>query len=139
MEELQPAVPGDLERGSVPERWSLAIQAIRKLHASWGGRDQSALPNGARPLPRADASRFDDACGQFAERYHELLAGDIVAGLDVLARGAEQPRIALRSSAMTLLHQDFSARNIMFGDGISAPLATIVDWQQYECELGRVT
>lgn len=140
MEDLGAAVQGDQLGGCTIDQahaiavaaaglhgptWNLAGPALQGADLSWvampddaSGRDREALYAAVMP--------------GFIDRYRGRLAPEVfdaVAWLStrlVAARHAADPTGTL---GICITHNDFRLDNMLFGDGVTAPVLTTVDWQ----------
>lgn len=145
MEDLRAAVQGDQLGGCTVDQAHAIAQAAAGLHGPTWGLSGGAMEGGA--MEGADRSWIavpDDASGRdrealyaavmpgFIERYRARLAPEVldaVAWLStrlVAARHAADPTGAL---GLCITHNDFRLDNMLFGDGVTAPVLTTVDWQ----------
>lgn len=140
MEDLRAAVQGDQLGGCSIDQAHVIARVAAGLHGpTWG------LSGGA--LEGADLSWVavpDDASGRdrealyaavmpgFIERYRARLAPEVLDAVEwlstrlVAARHAADPTGAV---GLCITHNDFRLDNMLFGDGVTAPRLTTVDWQ----------
>lgn len=142
MEDIVPSKVGDQIVGCDFETAKVVVQAAAHLHGStwntgpqlealsWIDRQTEAVAEGRVALYRATLAGFVD-------RYKNRLSSTVIKNSDWLAGNIEAV-LASHNLPRCLLHGDFRLDNMLFGNGDSAPLVTVVDWQTGTAGYGPV-
>jgi hypothetical protein len=132
LEDLRGARQGDQLAGCSVDQAAGALVELAALHAPrWGDRslrDVGWLEGPSVDRATATADLYAQVLPGFLERFGALLPDGAVGVIERLApvlRG----ELALDDSPQTIVHRDFRVDNLLFGDGLSAPPVTAVDWQ----------
>lgn len=131
LEDMAPARQGDQLQGCSLDQATAALVELARLQGPrWN--DPALLEIGwlERPDEQAHAELVGlvDALHEgFLSRYQGRLVHEAVEVVQWLATNLhEAPRA---TGPLTLVHNDFRVDNMLFGDGVSAPPVTVVDWQ----------
>ncbi|MEE8311097.1 MAG: phosphotransferase [Candidatus Binatia bacterium] len=132
LEDMSPASQGDQIAGCTPAEAAAALEELARLHAPrWNdsGLQELAWLGGAS-AERAElvCPVYDSFLEGFAERYGDRLDDDTLR----LARDMSPALPRLLSEAtgpQTIVHRDYRLDNMLFGDGVTAPRVSVVDWQ----------
>ena len=133
LEDMAPAQQGDQIRGCTLEMAVAAVEELAKLHAPrW---DDPTLKDldwlGGRTSPEEVAGvvgLWALFLPSFLEGYARHLDAQQLDLLDVFGERIEV-WLSARSGPKSLTHGDYRLDNLLFGDGVSAPIVTAVDWQ----------
>lgn len=124
--DLPGARPGDDLAGCSAEEAALALEQLARLHAETSSMALSELTWLAPSMGPAYDSRVRrlvSACGpRFLARYGSRLDDDT---LELIRQFLASPALTRSPGPTTMLHGDFRADNLLFGDGD----VTVVDWQ----------
>ena len=142
LEDMCDSRQGDQLDGLSADQVSLAIEQAVALHAPrFGDPAVESLFAGGQPVPTRDEAGFmlqlmyGAMLPGFLDRLGERLDPDIVT----LATdfGAVVGRWALGTGTpLTIVHYDFRADNLLFGQTADAPPVVVVDWQTVNPGLG---
>lgn len=132
MEDITPAATGDQLAGCSLAQAELAVDAAAALHGStWGRTDLADLDWVDAPSPDRAGERaelFAALYPGFVDRYRDRLSADHLAFGEWLFEHFPA-WLANRGEVQSLVHGDFRLDNVLFGQGLSAPPMTTVDWQ----------
>jgi aminoglycoside phosphotransferase (APT) family kinase protein len=109
-----------------------ALRELAALHAPrWGDPSLARIewlegPSGERARITSDFYRL--VLAGFVERFGPKLDASAVRIIERLAEVLDH-ELALDDAPQTIIHRDFRVDNLLFGDGITAPPVTVVDWQ----------
>ncbi len=134
LEDLAPAVAGDLVAGCSLERTAVVVDHVARMHARWWDSGQLASQPWL-PSPVDSAEMFGeapqgqpDAWTTFRARFGRELPASVLALGDrlrddrsVLRRLSEPPH--------TLVHGDLRINNVMFSRDGSSDVGALIDWQ----------
>lgn len=149
MEDVAPAEQGDQLRGCSVEQAELVIDEAVGLHAPTWGRGLTMAEridwlNGPSEERLAGIEwLLGHTWPGFADRYASRLSGDDLALGEFVTRRyralhTELVRWAERHGAWAITHGDYRLDNLLFGDGVSSPPVTVVDWQTAGVGVGPV-
>jgi hypothetical protein len=129
MEDLGHLTLGDQLVGVTPDQAEAALVALAAHHARfWGGRDlgQDYLPIINGPLNQAGQGIYHASLPGFMDIFGETLRPEMLAVSE--GYGAANPKLldALAAMPHTLVHFDYRADNLFFGDDGSV---VCIDWQ----------
>ncbi len=128
LEDLRAARHGSQLDGCTPSEVAAAVEEMAKLHASrWGDPALEAvtwLHRHEEPAVAHMARLVAKIAPGFLRRYGERLEDDVVALVERFP-SLVTPYLRDRQGARTVVHGDFRADNLLFGDGG----VTVVDWQ----------
>jgi hypothetical protein len=129
MEDLDPLVPADNERGLTFDQAQIGIRLLAGMHGRhWQNVDQWPWLADRVRAQAAILGATNDAVPAVVERYADRLPTSIVSVLPDLADRILDPRAPDRTAAnTTLVHGDFHAANIAFGHGPDE--VKVFDWQ----------
>ena len=133
MQDINPSTVGDQIAGCDVETARIVVAAAADLHGStWGmGAELEKLSWIDPVTPEALAGRvalYRATLPGFLDRYQTKLSSPIVKNGQWLGENIEAV-LTGHNLPRCLLHGDFRLDNMLFGDGIAAPLVTVVDWQ----------
>ncbi len=147
MEDVAPARQGDQLAGcTLDEAMAVVDQAVG-LHApTWGRGLQLAHEIDWLTAPSEERLQMmvwllGHTWPGFAERYadrlsdNELALGKAIVD-DYPRYHAEVAAWAERHGAWAVTHGDYRLDNILFGDGVTSPAVTVVDWQTIAVGIG---
>jgi hypothetical protein len=129
MEDLRSLTIGDQLAGVTPDQAEAALVALAAHHARfWGGRDlgQDYIPLINGPLNQAGQGIYNASLPGFLDIFGETLRPDMLTVAE--AYGGANPRLldALAAMPHTLVHFDYRADNLFFGDHGAV---VCIDWQ----------
>jgi hypothetical protein len=140
MEDVAPAEQGDQLAGCTVGQAERVIDQAVGLHAPTWGRALAL----AHDLDWLDPPSEERLAGiewlightwpGFADRYGERLGADDLALGKAIADHYRDLHGAIadwceRHAAWTVTHGDYRLDNLLFGDGVTSPVVTVVDWQ----------
>ncbi|WP_420452991.1 phosphotransferase [Ilumatobacter sp.] len=142
MEDMADSRQGDQLEGLDPDRIATAIGELAGLHAPhFGSPGLTALFDDTAPRPdpgevgQLVQAFYAMTLPGFVERLADRidpdvvrLAGDFAPHVGRWVQGTDTPA--------TLVHLDYRADNLLFGDGPGAPPLVVVDWQTIGVGLG---
>ena len=131
LEDMAPARQGDqLEGCSLAQARAALVELARLQGPRWDDPSLLEIDWLERPDERAHADLVGLVAALhegFLARYTDRLAPEAVEVVRWLA--ARLPEAPQATGPLTLVHNDYRVDNMLFGDGESAPLVTVVDWQ----------
>jgi hypothetical protein len=134
LEDLRDVTHGDQISGLTPTQAEAAVTALARLHGAWWGKVDSpgmeslfdfANPDYGAAVQAGYQGFLEPAferCGDCYSAYTRKVARGLAP---VAARAVKQ----ISSSWRTLLHGDYRADNLMFGEGLGQDGVAAVDWQ----------
>lgn len=133
LEDLGYLRTGDQRRGIGAVRAELAAIRLAGAHAQWWESGDLArmewMPSFSNPMTKQLAASYSDRWPEFIGRSGgQLPAGSSGLGESV-GESLEELLEALSAPPVTLIHADFRAANLMFGEGAQANAFAVVDWQ----------
>jgi hypothetical protein len=132
LEDMSPASQGDQIAGCTPDDAAAALEELARLHAP---RWNDATLERLAWLGDSSAARVELVCpvyDSFLEGFAERYAGRLDDATLGLARDMSAALPKLLSEAggpQTIVHRDYRLDNMLFGDGVTAPRVSVVDWQ----------
>jgi aminoglycoside phosphotransferase (APT) family kinase protein len=128
LEDLSRLTPGNQVVGLSVEQAAAAVATIGTMHAHWW--DSAALESLAwMPNRTMDVSRYRAAWPEFRRSFHGQLSERALRLGDTLDDQLESLLEAFDQSPRTLVHSDFRADNLLFGDLSAESPVVVVDWQ----------
>lgn len=130
MEDLSHLTEGDQVAGLSADQTASALRGLAKHHAHfWNGAgldSASFIPRIDGPLNLAGQAIYGASIDGFKQVFGGALVDEMVPVAD--AYGANHPKLLARFGAMprTLVHFDYRADNLFFGDDGSV---VVIDWQ----------
>ncbi len=128
LEDLAPASAGDQLTGLCVAEAAAAVDELAALHAAgWDRRELAELPWLNRSSPDAAAlmtAVLTDLYPGFRDRYAPRLDAGVVTLIEEFLPQAGH-YLAARAEPRTIVHGDFRADNLLFGQGRPA----VLDWQ----------
>lgn len=137
MEDMAPAKQGDQLTGCSLEVAKNCLTEAAKMHASYWQNDKldkldwligSEAARARTDLLVVDNAVFNHFWNEFKTRYADRLEPREEKAGDWLCQHYEG-YTDIYDGPKTLTHTDYRSDNLLLGDGTSAPLVTIVDWQ----------
>jgi hypothetical protein len=134
LEDLAPARNGSWSGGSSLQDVQLAVTEIAKVHVAWW---QSPLleqhtwlsMTGFMAVSQVQAV-FDQTWQNFLGKLSVPVTSEISAVGELLAEHLHAVTAhLLESTPRTLLHHDFDADNLFFGQDAGSPRLSVIDWQ----------
>jgi len=128
LEDLADARPGDNNAGLAPDDADTAIDAIAALHGHYWNRlaDRGELMDFTNPMWRQGIPIMQESWEQMRAARPGLVSDDLAACVDAWYTTDWDRWLELEGAAEhTLVHGDFRADNLLFGDGG----VTVIDWQ----------
>ncbi len=138
LEDMAPAVQGDQLLGCSIAQAQVALEQLGLLHAPlWDDPSLGALD--WLEAPTAEGRKqvlglFVSSHAGFIERFEATLEPDTVTVVRWLANNAA--RLKEYAGPVAPVHNDYRVDNLLFGDGVSAPAVTAVDWQTIKLGCG---
>jgi thiamine kinase-like enzyme len=121
--------------GWSPAHIEAAIRAVAEVHAQWYGheaelREQPWVMDTPDPASREEMQRLWEMLGVHArEEFPEMFTDNDLTRFRTIISHLPQWWQALDTLPKTLIHNDFSPRNIAFRDGPNGPEPCIYDWE----------
>lgn len=133
IEDMAPAVVGDEAPGCSAERAELAITNLARFQADWwdspklDALDWMPAVNG--PVQQVAVGAYQQAWAPFCQFAGDRLSPAVMRLGEQLQHHVLDVLDVLEPAPRTIIHGDFRGDNVFYGDGITAPAFSAVDWQ----------
>ena len=128
LEDLGALTPGDQVTGLTPAQALAAVEAIGTLHACWW--EAPALEAlDWMPHRNVQPARYRELWPRFQQTIGPLLPASALALGERVGGQLEGLLRALEERPHTIVHSDYRADNLLFGDPSRPDFVVVVDWQ----------
>lgn len=133
IQDMAPAVVGDEAAGVSLEQSELAIRAIAEFQAGWWDSPELEkldwMPAVNAPVHQSAEPAYQQAWEPFCQMFGDKLSPKVMALGDEMQHHVVDLLNAVEPAPRTIIHGDFRGDNVFFGDGVSAPAFSAIDWQ----------
>lgn len=132
LEDVAPAVQGDVLQGCSAEQATIVVQTMARFHAAWWQHpalDTLAWLSDGSSDADARQARYSAMADEFLDRYGARFDQRIRVLVGQLRTSYDRLLQILATPPHTLIHGDLHLDNILFHLGTSERHVTILDWQ----------